>query len=67
MVFSWCIIYEQVASNAAEYQTGGNAFRLSGGNVDLPKEMDYLETAVILSLAILKEEQRFIYLEGGTR
>lgn len=58
MVFRWCIIYEQVASNAAEYQTQGNAFRLSGGNVDLPKEMDYLKTVEILSLERFKEEQR---------
>ena len=34
--------------------------------MDLPKEMDYLETVEILSLAIVKEEQRFISLEGGT-
>lgn len=34
--------------------------------MDLPKEMDYLETVEILSLEIVKEEQRFISLEGGT-
>lgn len=37
MVFRWFIIFGQVASNAAEYQTRRNAFRLSGGNVDLPE------------------------------
>jgi hypothetical protein len=38
MVFTYCIVYEQVTSNAAEYQTRGNAFRLSRENVDLPKK-----------------------------
>ena len=69
MIFRWSIICEpltQIASNTSEYQTRGNTFRSSGGNVDLPKEMDYLETVEILSLEIVKEEQRFISLEGGT-
>ena len=69
MIFRWSIICEpltHIASNTSEYQTRGNTFRSSGGNVDLPKEMDYLETVEILSLEIVKEEQRFISLEGGT-